>query len=157
MPAAERGAKTPWHQDEPYGPFDRQGSLTVWIALVDIPPERGSLRFYSGSHRLGGLGRHLITPGFDALDEYPWIAGELELSPPLHLRPGDATVHSRATLHSAPENDTDSPRWAYQLIFFPAEALYSGTGHFEAEDAGIAVDKPFEHARFPVVYPATAH
>ena len=153
MPAAERGAKTPWHQDEPYGPFDRQGSATVWIALVDMPPERGTLRFYSGSQRLGGLGRHLLKPGFDALDEYPWVADEFDLSPPLHLKPGDATVHMRAVLHSAPANETDEPRWAYQLIFFPAEALVNGMPHPELEGTGLVENDLFDHPRFPQVFP----
>jgi hypothetical protein len=153
-PAAEQGTKTPWHQDQPYTPFDRQGGLTIWIALNDVPPERGSMRFYSGSHKLGCIGRHeLDVDGADALDEYPWIADEFPLSPPLHLHPGDATVHDRTLLHAAPENSTEEPRWAYTASFFPAETRYTGAPHKQTEGLGLQVDKPFDHPNFPLVYP----
>jgi hypothetical protein len=153
-PASDRGTRTPWHQDQPYSPFDRQGGLTVWIALNEVPPEKGSLRFYSGSHRLGCIGLHELNPdGADALDEYPWIEDEFELSPALHLQPGDATVHNRALLHAAPENSTDEPRWAFTVTFIPAETRYTGAPHKQTDGIGLEVGKPFDHPRFPIVYP----
>ena len=155
MPAARQGASTPWHQDQPYRPYDRQGSLVVWIALNEVPPARGSLRFFSGSHRLGSMGRHLNGDGFDTLDEYPWIADECELSPALHLQPGDATVHSGVVVHSAPENATDEPRWVYTVTYMPAEALYNGMPHAEIDKLGLEINRPFDHPEFPIVHRGT--
>ena len=48
------------------------------------------------------------------------------ISPPLDLRAGDVTVHDALTVHSAPENETDSIRWVYSITWFPAETLYTG-------------------------------
>ena len=38
-------------------PFDRVGGLAFWVALDDVPAERGTMRFLSGSQRQGCLGR----------------------------------------------------------------------------------------------------
>lgn len=151
--AGRMGEATMVHQDLGIQ-FDRIGKTTFWIAMDEIPPERGSMRFYSGSHRLGSIGRHLNDPELDALVEYPWIADEFELSPPLDLQPGDATVHMRALLHSAPENETDEPRWVYQGMFIPAETLFTGAPHSETDGLGLEPNRPFDHPKFPVVYPA---
>ena len=56
LPAARTGSKTPWHQDFPYHAFDRVGMMNIWIALVDIPPEKGTMRFLSGRTGRGRSG-----------------------------------------------------------------------------------------------------
>jgi hypothetical protein len=38
-------------------PHDRGGIMQFWIALVDCPPERGSLRFLTRSREAGPMGR----------------------------------------------------------------------------------------------------
>ncbi|HEY4334005.1 MAG TPA: phytanoyl-CoA dioxygenase family protein, partial [Ilumatobacteraceae bacterium] len=48
---AEDSLPTTIHQDYPYLPFDRSGSMQFWIALHDLPAASGTLRFVSGSHR----------------------------------------------------------------------------------------------------------
>ena len=61
MPASEAGGETEWHQDSPHYPFDRAGTLNIWIPLVDCPPEKGSMRFMTGTQHLAPLGRTTIT------------------------------------------------------------------------------------------------
>jgi hypothetical protein len=151
MPAAAAGGRTPWHQDFPYMPFDRTGLFNIWIPLVEVPPEKGSMRFVTGSHRLGPLGRVIHLEGVDTLSLHPWIEKEYELSPPLHLQVGDATVHDAATIHFAPENRTDSPRWVYVVSFLPADTLYTGAPQRRTDDLGLVVNQPLEHTKFPVL------
>jgi hypothetical protein len=154
VPVSSRGGPTPWHQDLPHHPLDRQGVLTIWVALVDCPPEKGSLRFLSGSHRAGLLGRYLNRRDeITLVDEHPWVLDRFELSPPLHLRPGDATVHDLAIVHHAPENVTDSPRWVYAVQWLPPSARYTGAPNHRTDGLGLQVDRPLEHARFPVISP----
>jgi hypothetical protein len=144
------GVRTPWHQDLPHQPFDRCGALSLWIPLVDCPPEKGSMRFLTGSHRAGPYGRFgMRADGKDIVDYYPHVLDEFEMSPPLHLHVGDATVHDFLTVHSAPGNLTESTRWVYAVTWFPAETLYNGVPSHHA--AGLEVDKPFDDARFPVI------
>ena len=100
LPSSDGGSPTPWHQDFPYLALDRIGLLKVWVALVDMPAEMGTMRFLDGSHRLGPMGRVIHrTDGKDLLDLHPWIGDEHEVSGPFTLRAGDAT---RARLDDGP-------------------------------------------------------
>ena len=151
MPARDAGGKTPWHQDFPYMPFDRIGVFNVWVALEDCPPEKGSMRFVTGSHRLGPQGRVIHLQDVDTLTLHPWIEQEYEISPPLNLRAGDATVHDYATIHYAPPNETDTPRWVYVMSFLPADTLYTGAPQRRTDGLGLQLNQPLEHENFPVL------
>lgn len=139
---------TEFHQDFPWMPMDRSAMLTVWLALADVPADMGSLRFYSGSHRYGLLGRSFTRAGDDQITQHPWLK-ELELSPPLDLKAGDATVHHALTVHGAPANHRDTPRLSFTVTYFDADALYTGTPYRQTDGLGLEVNRPFEHPRFP--------
>ncbi|HEV7881056.1 phytanoyl-CoA dioxygenase family protein [Bradyrhizobium sp.] len=152
VPATKMGTETPWHQDLPHHPFDRHGALGIWAALVDCPPEKGAMRFLNGTHRAGLFGRFSNrTDGVSLIDENPWLLDQYEISPPLDLRPGDATVHDFAVVHCAPANTTDSPRWVYLTQWAPAGALYTGAPNHRTVNLGLEIDKPLLHERFPVI------
>ncbi len=154
MPAdGTEGIGSPWHQDFPYSSRDRSEQINFWIALEDTPPERSTLRFLSGSHRWGALGRALDLPENDLVAQYPELLDECELSPPLHLRAGDATVHHSLVVHAAPPNTTDVPRWAYTVVLFQAAALYTGAPQRLTGQLGLEVNQPFDHPLTPVVWP----
>ncbi|MET9340995.1 phytanoyl-CoA dioxygenase family protein [Nonomuraea sp. NPDC003804] len=145
---ADGHGATPFHQDFPWMPMDRSAMLTVWLALADVPADMGALRFYSGSHRHGLLGRSFTTTGDDQLTQHPWLK-ELELSPPLDLAAGDATVHHALTVHGAPANRHRSPRLSFTVTYFDADTLYTGMPYGQTDGLGLAVNKPFDHPRFP--------
>jgi hypothetical protein len=147
----EHGA-TQFHQDFPWMPMDRSAMLTVWLALADVPADMGSLRFYSGSHRHGLLGRSFTRPGDDQLGRHPWLK-ELELSPPLDLKAGDATAHHALTVHGAPANHRDRPRLSFTVTYFDADARYTGAPYQQTDGLGLVVNEPFEHPRFPCPRP----
>lgn len=142
--------ETVFHQDFPWLPMDRSAMLTVWLALADVPADMGSLRFYTGSHLHGTLGRSFVREGDDALAQHPWLAG-LDLSPPLDLAAGDATVHSSLTVHGAPRNGRDVPRLSFTATYFDADALYTGAPYGQTDGLGLKVNEPFDHPRFPLV------
>jgi ectoine hydroxylase-related dioxygenase (phytanoyl-CoA dioxygenase family) len=141
---------TVFHQDFPWMPMDRSAMLTVWLALADVPADMGSLRFYTGSHLHGTLGRSFTREGDDALTQQPWLHG-LEMSPPLDLKAGDATVHSSLVVHGAPANQRDLPRLSFTATYFDADALYTGSRYGQTDDLGLEVNRPFDHPMFPVV------
>jgi ectoine hydroxylase-related dioxygenase (phytanoyl-CoA dioxygenase family) len=141
---------TEFHQDFPWMPMDRSAMLTFWLALVDVPADMGSLRFYNGSHRYGILGRSFTRDGDDQLTQHPWLK-ELELSAPLDLRAGDATVHHSLTVHGAGANRGDTPRLSFTVTYFDANALYTGTPYRQTDGLGLRINEPFDHPRFPVV------
>ena len=152
LPASLQGGPTPWHQDLPYHAFDRRGRLSIWIPLVDCPPEQGSLRFLTGSHMLPALGRYVHrTDGVDTVTDNPWLLERFEISPPLHMKAGDATVHDANIVHSAPENRTGELRWVYSATMFPHDALYTGLANRLTDGIGLVVNQPFDHPDFPIL------
>jgi ectoine hydroxylase-related dioxygenase (phytanoyl-CoA dioxygenase family) len=137
--------ETEFHQDG-VRPF-RSRTLAFWIALNDVTPEMGTVRFLNGSHRFGGM-----TPPYDrwrSLDRCDW-------SEPLHLQAGDATVHTNDTFHRAPENLSSTTRWALIVAYFAANDVYNGASTMHTDklrDAGeITVGQPIDHPEFPLVY-----
>jgi hypothetical protein len=145
---------TGFHQDWVNFPFDRTGFLTFWIALDEIPPERGSMRFLSRSQEAGPLGKMGLLSGAEVTDYYPDLTARYELSPPLHMRAGDATIHNGLVVHGAPPNSTDQPRWTYIISYHPGDTCYTGAPHhIFSPDLGLEVGKPIKHERFRVVYP----
>lgn len=156
-PAGKRKSEpAPPHQDFSAAVFDRMGYVNLWIALNEIPPERGSLRFYSGSHREGPLGwrdkdGQLSPSGQPLLDVYPDLAERCPISEPLHLMPGDATAHTMLTVHESPGNFTDTPRWNLINLYVPEDVIYTGLVRGGIEQL-VDVGQPLDHPRFPVIY-----
>ena len=126
--------------------------MNVWVALVPMPPEMGTMRFHSGSQRLGPMGRVIHrTDGKDLLDLFPWIGDEYDVSEALTLEPGDATVQDWLTVHAASSNDSDQPRWGYTNSLFPADTLYTGAPQRRTEGLELSVNQEFDHPRFPII------
>ena len=114
----------------------------MWAPLVECPPEMGTLRFLSGSRRAGPLGRYGTRDGGGARlaieQANPGVFEQFELSAPLALRVGDVTIHDGLTLHAAPANTTDSARWVYSTVWFPADARGQRRVQLGDRRAGVA-------------------
>lgn len=132
--------------------------MNFWVALDEVTPEMGSMRFVSGAHREGPLGRpapdesrHRWEPR-DTLEEYPKLLELYELSPPLHYQQGDATVHDGWMIHSAPPNESDRERWCYIAEFAAADVRWRDGKVFGKVDTSAFLNAE----TYPVVYPSTA-
>ena len=112
------GGPTPWHQDQVYWPFDTNATITMWMPLVDVPDEVGSMTFASGSNLIGDLGAYDISDASD--DAVSGLVTERDLALETHgaLRAGDATFHAGWTLHRAGPNPTDTMREVMTVIWF---------------------------------------
>jgi len=112
------GGKTPWHQDQFYWPIDGLVTITMWMPLVDVSPESGSMRFASGTHRRGHLADLAISDDsdehFDRLVEQEGL--EIRTYPSMSA--GDATFHAGWMLHAAPPNVTGEMREVMTVIYF---------------------------------------
>ena len=111
------GGPTPWHQDAYYWPVDAGAAITMWMALVDIPPEVGSMVFADGSHRRGDLRGPAISD--ESEDHFARLVEEEALSTSTHgaMAAGDATFHAGWTLHSAGPNPSADDRPAMTVIY----------------------------------------
>ncbi len=120
------GGRTPWHQDRFFWPLDAReverfaglDAVTMWMPLVDIGAEVGSMHFISGSHTAGDLAGGRIGDGSDrslsrVIEERGW-----ERTTHGAMTAGDATFHAGWTVHSAPENPTGLVRSVMTVIYF---------------------------------------
>jgi len=119
---------THFHQDKPYWPhLDSPNPISCWLALCDVPPERGGMTFIPGSHRHVGLKpQHLVDP-----ESLFSLAPELRWAPrvTLPLKAGDCTFHHGCCAHMATPNTTDQYRTAHVIIYMDVDARYSGKDH----------------------------
>ncbi|HEX3955808.1 MAG TPA: phytanoyl-CoA dioxygenase family protein [Trebonia sp.] len=131
---------------------DRVSKVNFWVALHDLPPHQSTLRFYSGSHKLGILGPRKDPEGRSITDVYPRLAEWCTLSQPLHLAPGDATVHNSLTVHGAPSNTTTEARRNLEFVYIDPEARSNGiitTLDYGQANVKLEPGKPFAK---PLVY-----
>lgn len=112
------GGHTPWHQDQIYWPLDTADTITLWMPLVPISEEVGSMTFASGSHHLGHVSRLLISDeSHKTLKQYIEHK-QMKTVNYGAMAAGDATFHAGWTLHSAPGNPTDTMREVMTIIYF---------------------------------------
>lgn len=100
----EHGSPFPMHQDYPYFPHERHSMIAAILHLDDAPEEKGCVRVYPGTHRLGPLDaagddHHLPE------DLYP-----IDGATPLPARAGDAIFFSYLLVHGSGVNVSDEPR-----------------------------------------------
>ena len=102
------GGATPWHQDQFYWPLPAGQTVTMWMPLVDVPEEVGSMTFGSGTHALGPLCELSISDESEvALQQYvdefrrharhPWRAPSGRRHVPRRLDPAPRRVRTRPT------------------------------------------------------------
>jgi len=112
------GGITPWHQDEYYWPLDTDNTLTMWMPLMDITADMGSLVFASGSGSEGYLGELPISDESEAVFRQFVSDRGYRLAPNGAMAAGDASFHNGWVLHTAPGNRTPQMREVMTVIYF---------------------------------------
>lgn len=115
------GGFTPWHQDQYYWPLSTDKTVTMWMPLVDVGVEMGSLVFASGQHRSGSLANLQISDDSEAVFRSEMARRGAVLATN-ELNAGDATWHAGWTPHKAPGNATNRMRDVMTLIFYAGDA-----------------------------------
>jgi hypothetical protein len=132
---------TSFHQDYITFCVDRSGGMTFWIPLEACGPEKGTMSFINGSHRMGVLGNYSAYEGKDIREVWPEL-DDLKMNDPVAYELGDITVHNHMVVHGAGANLTSEPRWAYLVLPQPADARWNG-GPPEAFDPAAHNMTPF--------------
>lgn len=148
----DHSAPTGWHDDLTFALLDSRLIFNAWIALVDVPVERGCLTFLPGSHRRGGperveLAEHTADPDDYLFTRWPELRWSPRVTVPLQA--GDATFHQARTAHYAGANTGDQPRLSFLVTFTDAEATYRPLpGH---DPLDLSPGQPLPDHRYPLV------
>jgi ectoine hydroxylase-related dioxygenase (phytanoyl-CoA dioxygenase family) len=146
--APHNGAATHFHQDAPYWPhMGCRHALSAWVALVDVPVEKGCMTFLPGSQDHVGLRPQDLTEPGDLFTVAPDLRWHERVTLP--LRAGDCTFHNSCTAHTAGANETDDPRIAHVVVYLAAETRYDGRSHPISDPLALPVGEPLEHPMFP--------
>ena len=117
------GRITDMHQDISYWPVKTENTITMWLALQDVPVEKGSMYFLPGTHKMDEMEYVDIFKNPHVPERFK-NAEKIFVS----LKAGDATFHSGLTFHGAGANTTDQIREAMTIIY-----IADGT-RFDASD-----------------------
>lgn len=141
-------APTEWHQDQPYWPHDHSAHpISAWIALVDVPVERGCMTFIPGAQHRTELPPTSLAAARGLFDVAPDLAWSPRVTVP--LKAGDCTFHHGRAPHMATPNFTDDPRIAHVVIFVDATTTYTGAKHPITDPAALQPGTLLDGPLFP--------
>ena len=150
-PDGEAPTNVGWHQDREYWARWEEGSelFTAWVALSDVTPKSGPMRFVRGSH-----GWRLLSQGdFYAQDHEAQRQtitvpdGETWEEVAAILPPGGASFHHNLTYHGSGPNLSTEMRRSF-AIHLCTENSKPADGDGK-EDLTASLDDP---TRCPVIY-----
>lgn len=150
--AAHNDAATEFHQDAPYFPLaTARHILTAWVALVDVPVERGCMTFIPRQHHRRDLRRASVLDAADLFSVAEDLAYEPRVTIP--VRAGDVVFHHGYTPHAANANRTDEVRYAHAVVYFDRDAVSTITHTYEVDgDSRVAEQgSRFPDEDFPVL------
>lgn len=111
--------EVPVHQNWTFVDEEAYRSVSVWIPLVDVTRENGTMEVVPGSHLGVSAFRGPLIPWvfvdmIDTLKEKYMV--------PLNLKAGQAAIIDDAILHYTSQNETEKVRGTVQIIAKPKEA-----------------------------------
>ncbi|MDE3723800.1 phytanoyl-CoA dioxygenase family protein [Nocardiopsis sp. N85] len=142
---SDNSAATPPHIDEPYWPWQGGVTMTAWVALVDVPVERGCMSFVPGSNKIPPPG-----PGdWDIFSKYPELTWRPRVTVP--LRAGGCTFHNERVVHMAGANLSGSDRLSLGTVYIDAETRFDPDAGFSEEDLGFGPGDLIVGDKYPLV------
>ena len=109
-----------WHQDLTYwGLGETDEEITAWLALSDVTPESGCMRFVPGSHK------NRIVPHEDTFAENNLLSRGQEIAVDVDeeaavdvaLRPGQLSLHHGRMFHASGPNRSEDRRIGFAIRY----------------------------------------
>jgi ectoine hydroxylase-related dioxygenase (phytanoyl-CoA dioxygenase family) len=133
------GKPTPWHQDYYYWPLATEHTITMWMPLVDVTREMGSMNFVQGSHVDSAYEQLPISETSQGYFEQV-MKNQKSTICSYSLKAGDATFHSGRALHASHANASDKRREVIAIIYYA-----DGTRIMEPDNQHRKVDMEVFH------------
>ncbi len=139
---------TEFHQDQPYWPHAKSTHpISCWVALCDVPVERGCMTFIAGQQHRDDLVEQDLQSDRSMFEVCPELTWEKRVTVP--LRAGDCTFHHGRAPHMATPNFTDDPRVAHVIIYIDADTVYDGRPHVVTDPLGLEAGSTLDGDLFP--------
>lgn len=139
---------TEFHQDQPYWPHANSAHpISAWIALVDVPVEKGCMTFLPGSQKRTDLPAQNLADSRSFFAAAPDLIWSRRVTVP--LKAGDCTFHHGRCAHMATPNLTDDPRVAHVVIFMDRDVTYTGAPHVVTDPLGLKPGDGLDGELFP--------
>ncbi len=112
----------PWHQDYPFWPVNTPQSLSLWIPFDDVSATGGCMEIVEGSHKWGAA-----APVDFIMDDPEKFRDRNDLNfIRIPATKGQVVVLHSLTWHrSHPNQDADTERRVYIILWIPACAEYT--------------------------------
>jgi Phytanoyl-CoA dioxygenase (PhyH) len=120
------GMEVPWHQDGEYWPIRPLATCSVWIALDDVTPENGAMRYIPGSHRERRLFAHATSDRTDRALDREIDPACFDPASALYddLPAGGLSLHDVYLIHGSAANRSGKRRAAFVIRYMPATSYY---------------------------------
>jgi chlorinating enzyme len=113
-----------WHQDLRYwGLDDDAHEMTVWLAISDVTPENGAMRFIPGSHRSGLVEHRDTFAENNQLTRGQELAIDVDESSAVTvaLKAGEISLHHGSLFHASGPNNTAERRIGLAIRYIRPE------------------------------------
>jgi ectoine hydroxylase-related dioxygenase (phytanoyl-CoA dioxygenase family) len=120
------GRKVPWHQDGKYWPMRPLATVSVWMAIDDVTPENGCMRYIPGSHRRQQVYQHetnvsplLVLPEQLRANEFDEGQATDDVLPAGHF-----SLHDVYLIHGSEPNRSPHRRGGFVARYMPASSVF---------------------------------
>lgn len=142
-----------WHQDATYWGLSTSDVITAWIALSDVPPASGPMKFWAGSHLRNQIEHrdtfdtdNLLSRGQEIAVDVPDGEGvEVPLSA------GQMSLHHVLLAHASGPNMSDDRRIGLAIRYIPPHVR-----QLKVRDSAMLVRGRDTHGNFDLETPPSA-
>lgn len=142
------GKEIPWHQDGQYWPIRPIATCSVWMALDDVSPENGCMRYIPGSHAGGSIYQHRTSDRKDIVLDQEVEPSQFDASTARDdiLKAGQFSLHDVYLIHGSNANRSEKRRAGFVIRYMPATSVFERTIDDKHKQSGVT----FSMSRRPI-------
>ncbi len=110
--------EVPIHMDWSFVDETKYSSVSVWVPLINVTRENGTIELVKGSHKKQQYRGTFIPYSFDG----HWDKLKTKYLEPQNLNAGQICILDNSIIHWTADNYSDKTRTTIQIIMAPAEA-----------------------------------